>query len=61
MDDRTNRAEGCTFSLPSAVFALAFILLGWIASHSVAYALVGLQPHGHDHYEHFIHGYLGAL
>jgi hypothetical protein len=56
-----NRAAGCYFSLPSVVFALAFILLGWIASHSVAYALVGLLPHGHDHHEQHIHGYLGAL
>ena len=61
MGNRTSRAEGCSFSLPSVVFALAFILLGWIASHSVAYALVGLRPHGHDHHEHLIHGYLAAL
>ena len=32
-----------------------------IASHSVAYVLVGLLPHGHDHHEQHIHGYLGAL
>ena len=56
-----NRAARCYFSLPSAVFALAFVLLGWIASHSVAYALVGLLPHGHDHHEQHIHGYLEAL
>ena len=56
-----NRALGCYFSLPSVVFALAFVLLGWIASHSVAYALVGLLPHGHDHHEQHIHGYLEAL
>lgn len=53
--------KGRYFSLPSFVFALAFVLLGWIASHSVAYALVGLLPHGHDHPEPHIHGYLGAL
>lgn len=53
--------KGRYFSLPSFVFALAFVLLGWIASHSVAYALVGLLPHGHDHPEQHIHGYLGAL
>lgn len=56
-----NRAARCYFSLPSVVFALAFVLLGWIASHSVAYALVGLLPHGHDHHEQHIHGYLEAL
>lgn len=53
--------KGRYFSLPSFVFALAFVLLGWIVSHSVAYALVGLLPHGHDHPEQHIHGYLGAL
>src|SRR4028118_1283458 len=56
-----NRAARCYFSLASVVFALAFVLLGWIASHSVAYALVGLLPHGHDHHEQHIHGYLEAL
>lgn len=56
-----NRAEGRFFSLPSVVFALAFILLGWIASHSVTYALVGLLPHGQDHHEQHIHGYLETL
>ena len=61
MSRRTNRVEGRSFSLPSVVFALAFVLLGWIASHSVAYALVGLLPHGHDPHEHHIHGYMGAL
>ena len=61
MSSRTTRAESCSFSLPSVVFALAFVLLGWIASHSVAYALVGLLPHGQDHHEQHIHGYLGAL
>jgi hypothetical protein len=57
----TNRAEGRSFSPPSVVFALAFVLLGWIASHAVAYALVGLLPHGHDHHEQHIHGYIQAL
>jgi hypothetical protein len=61
MSSRTTRAESCSFSLPSVVFALAFVLLGWIASHSVAYALVGLLPHSQDHHEQHIHGYLGAL
>ena len=61
MRRETNRAERRSFSLPSVVFALAFVLLGWIASHSIAYALVGLLPHGHDHHEQHIHGYLGAL
>jgi hypothetical protein len=46
-------------SLPSAVFALAFILLGWIASHSIAYTLVGFVPH--DHHEGHMHGYLNVL
>jgi hypothetical protein len=53
-------------SLPSVVFALSFVLLGWIASHSVAYALVDLvpneQPHDHHHTEeHHVHGYMGVL
>lgn len=50
-------------SLPSVTFVLAFILLGWIASHSIAYALVGLVPHGQgDHHEQqHMHGYLEAL
>ena len=61
MDRKTDRAERRSFSLPSVVFTLAFVLLGWIASHSVAYALVGLLPHGHDHHEPHIHGYLGVL
>jgi hypothetical protein len=49
--------------LPSVVFALAFILLGWIASHSIAYALVDLIPHSHHghHGEEHIHGYMGVL
>jgi hypothetical protein len=52
-------------SLPSVVFALSFVLLGWIASHSVAYALVDLvhgeQPYDHQSEDHHIHGYMGAL
>src|SRR5215218_2384997 len=50
-------------SLPSIVFALSFVLLGWIASHSIAYALVGLVQHGHHehHAEEHIHGYMGVL
>jgi hypothetical protein len=61
MSSKTNGAKGRSFSVPSVVFALAFVLLGWIASHSIAYALVGLLPHGHDQHEHHIHSYLGAL
>jgi hypothetical protein len=52
-------SRGRFFSMPSVVFALSFIVIGWIASHSIAYALVGLVSH--DHYEGHIHGYLGAL
>lgn len=48
-------------SPPSVVFALAFVLLGWIASHTVAYGLVGLLPDGHHHGEEQIHGYMGLL
>jgi hypothetical protein len=50
-------------SLPSIVFALSFVLLGWSASHSIAYALVGLVQHGpHDHHaEEHIHGYMDVL
>ena len=61
MSSGTDRVEGYSFPLPSVMFALAFVLLGWITSHSVAYAIVGLLPHGHGHYEQHIHGYLGAL
>jgi hypothetical protein len=46
-------------SLPSAVFTLAFIVLGWTTSHSIAYSLVDLMMH--DHLEWHIHGYLDAL
>ena len=48
-------------SVPSVVFALAFVLLGWIASHTVAYGLVGLLPDGHHHGEEQVHGYMGLL
>ncbi len=48
-------------SLPSVVFALAFVLFGWIGGHAISYALVDLLPHGHHHYEAGIHGYMGAL
>lgn len=50
-------------SLPAVVFALCFILLGWIASHSIAYTLADLIPHSHhySHDEEHIHGYLGVL
>ncbi len=47
---------------PSIVLALSFILLGWIASHSIAYTLVGLMSHDHrDHYEWYMHGYMEVL
>ncbi len=50
-------------SLPSVVFALAFVSMGWIASHSIAYTLVDLVPGGHHnhHGEEHIHGYMGLL
>jgi hypothetical protein len=59
----TNRLRRHWLSLPSVLFALAFILLGWIASHSIAYTLVDLIPHGHHghHGEEHIHGYMGIL
>jgi hypothetical protein len=56
---RTNRSRGRFLSLPSAVFALSFVLLGWIASHSITYALVGVLPHGHQ--DHHVHDYLNML
>ena len=59
--DETNRMKGHLLSLPSVVFALSFILLGWIASHSIAYALVEYMPHGHDHGKENIHGYMSVL
>lgn len=58
----TNRSRRRLLSLPSVVFALSFILLGWIASHSIAYALVEYIPHSHDqHSEGNIHGYMNVL
>ena len=60
---RMNRSAWHLVSLPAVVFALCFILLGWIASHSIAYTLADLIPHSH-HYQHgeeHIHGYLGVL
>jgi hypothetical protein len=54
--------KGRPLSLPSVVFALSFILLGWIASHSIAYSLGEYMPHGHDHHgEGNMHGYLSVL
>lgn len=59
---RTDGSRQGVASLPSVVFALAFVLLGWIAGHSVAYELVGLAPHDHDGHHHDpMHGYFGAL
>jgi hypothetical protein len=46
----TNKLKKHHLSLPSVVIALSFILLGWIASHSIAYTLVEYMPHGHDHH-----------
>jgi hypothetical protein len=60
---RTNKSEWHLVPLPAVVFALCFILLGWIAGHSIAYTLADLIPHGH-HYHHGeedVHGYLGVL
>ena len=49
-------------SLPTVIFALCFILLGWIASHSIAYTLADLIPLGHHyHHDEDIHGYLSVL
>lgn len=45
--------------MPSAVFALAFVLLGWVAGHSISYTLVGFGPH--DQHEHRMHDYLDVL
>ena len=45
--------------LPSAVFALAFVLLGWVAGHSISYTLVGFASH--DRHEHHMHDYLEVL
>jgi hypothetical protein len=56
---RTNRWRRRSVSLPSVLFALFFIVLGWITSHSIAYTLVGFMPH--DHREWHIHGYLDVL
>jgi hypothetical protein len=54
-----NRSRGRYLSLSSVIFALAFILLGWISSHSITYTLVGFIPH--DHYEWCIHGSIDVL
>ena len=53
------RYGGRSALLPSAVFALAFVLLGWIAGHSISYTLAGFAPH--DRHEHHMHDYLDAL
>ncbi len=53
------RYGGPSALLPSAVFALAFVLLGWIAGHSISYTLAGFAPH--DRHEHHMHDYLDAL
>src|SRR5829696_4997570 len=60
---RMKRSARHSVSLPAVVFALCFILLGWIASHSIAYTLADLIPQGHyyQHGEEHIHGYLGVL
>lgn len=50
------RFGGLSASLPSVVFALAFVLLGWVAGHSISYALVGFVSH-----EHHMHDYLDVL
>jgi hypothetical protein len=57
MTSKRNRSV----SSPSVVFALAFVLFGWIGGHAISYALVDLLPHGHHHHEVGIHGYMGAL
>ncbi len=57
-----NRPWWRTPSLPLVIFALAFVLLGWVASHSISYALVDLASHGHhDHREPHVHDYLNVL
>lgn len=61
MTTGVDRSKGRSVSLPSVVFALAFVLLGWIASHSIAYALVERVPQGHHHGEGQAHGYMGLL
>ncbi len=50
-------------SLPSVVFAISFLLLGWITSHSISYTLIGFVQHAqHDHHaEEHIHGYMSVL
>lgn len=58
MATRMDRSKRSCSSLPSVVFALAFILLGWVAGHSIAYAIVGLVPHGHEQH---MHGYMETL
>ncbi len=55
----TYKSKRLYLSLPSVTFALAFILLGWISGHSIAYALVGIVPQ--DHHEQHMHGYMEAL
>jgi hypothetical protein len=59
---RMDRSEWHLVPLSAVVFALCFILLGWIAGHSIAYTLAELRPHGHHHHgEEDVHGYLGVL
>lgn len=62
MIGRENGSRRGLVSLPSVVFALAFILLGWMAGHSIAYEIAGIAPHDHDGHHHGpMHGYFGAL
>ena len=53
------RSRRRSWWLPSVVFAVTFVLLGWVTSHSIAYTLVDFMPH--DHHEWHIHGYLDVL
>ena len=55
----THRSVERSVLLPSVVFALAFVLLGWVAGHSISYTLVGFTSH--DRHEHHMHGYLDVL
>jgi hypothetical protein len=59
MTRRSKRFRGRSVSLPSVVFTLTFLLLGWITSHSITYTLVSFMPH--DQHEWHIHGYLDLL
>src|SRR5438046_2221319 len=52
------RVGRATAALPAVVFAGAFLTLGWLASHSLTYAIVAFVPvnEAEAHVHHYITG-----